>query len=158
MLHSLYFVTQHDHVLKKLNWDLLTPPPGSGGCVGGDLHAKYFDRFAAFLIPFYLIWNMKLFWKSCILTPWVRGGVCGQIFCLQIPTPSPSDPGYGVKMAKFQLFQNSTMLHIKFKGIRKCSNNFSPEDPSPDPGDGVNRSKFVFFSTCLYQIKWDHKM
>ena len=26
-----YFDMQHDHVLKKLNFDLLTPTPGSGG-------------------------------------------------------------------------------------------------------------------------------
>ena len=30
MLHSLYFDMQHDHVLKKLNFDLFTPTPGSG--------------------------------------------------------------------------------------------------------------------------------
>ena len=30
MLHSLYFDMQHDHVLKKLNFDLLTPHPGLG--------------------------------------------------------------------------------------------------------------------------------
>ena len=32
---------QHDHVLKKLNNDLLTPSPGSGGREGGGLQAKY---------------------------------------------------------------------------------------------------------------------
>ena len=32
---------QLDHVLKKLNLDLLTPPPGSGGGVKGGLQAKY---------------------------------------------------------------------------------------------------------------------
>ena len=33
---SFKYDLQHDHVLKKLNFDLLTPPPGSGaggGCV-----------------------------------------------------------------------------------------------------------------------------
>ena len=32
---------QHDHVLKKLNLDLLTPPPGWGGGVEGGLQATY---------------------------------------------------------------------------------------------------------------------
>ena len=40
MLHLLYFDMQHDHVLKKLNFGLFTPTPGSGwegGSVGKNL-------------------------------------------------------------------------------------------------------------------------
>ena len=37
---SLQINIQHDHVLKKLNFDLLTPPPESGGGCRGVL-AKY---------------------------------------------------------------------------------------------------------------------
>ena len=32
---------QHDHVLKKLNFDLLTPSPGLGRVRGGAVLAKY---------------------------------------------------------------------------------------------------------------------
>ena len=34
MLHSLKFAMQHDHVLKKLHFDLLTPPPRVWGLQG----------------------------------------------------------------------------------------------------------------------------
>ena len=40
---SLKYDMQHDHILKKLNFDLLTPIPmieGGGGC-GRRLRAKY---------------------------------------------------------------------------------------------------------------------
>ena len=46
------FDMQHDHVLKKLNFDLLTPSPY--GCRGrGDLWAKKFSTMLLhFVIPF----------------------------------------------------------------------------------------------------------
>ena len=49
---SLLFDMQHDHVLKKLNFDLLTPTPGSGAGVGwsGVWGAKYFYHAAAFVM------------------------------------------------------------------------------------------------------------
>ena len=34
----------------------------------------------------------------------------------------PLDPGVGVKRSKFDFFQNMVMLHVKLKGITKCSN------------------------------------
>ena len=40
ILHSLKFDMQHDHVLKKVNFDLLTPSPGSEGG-GRGLQVKY---------------------------------------------------------------------------------------------------------------------
>ena len=44
-LDSLYFDMQHDHVLRKLNFDLWTTSPGSGGGLwgakGGRLRSKY---------------------------------------------------------------------------------------------------------------------
>ena len=54
------FDMQHDHVLKKLNFDLLTPYPGSGEGVGIS-----WQIFAAlllhFLIPCKLIFNVTMF-------------------------------------------------------------------------------------------------
>ena len=45
----------NSHVLKKVNFDLLTPYIRSGGGMGGGSHA------AAFVILFYLICNMTMF-------------------------------------------------------------------------------------------------
>ena len=47
---------QHDHVLKKLDFDILTPR------VKGEESAGY--QVAAFVIPFNLICNMTMFCKS----------------------------------------------------------------------------------------------
>ena len=54
---------QHDHVLKKLKFDLLTTSPGSGGGGGGGggLGAKICYHVAAFLIHFDLKCNMTVF-------------------------------------------------------------------------------------------------
>ena len=58
---------QHDHVLKKLNFDLLTQIPGSRGySSAGKIFAP---RLLQFIIPFNLICNMTMFWKS-----WGGGG------------------------------------------------------------------------------------
>ena len=93
---------QHDHVLKKLNFDLLIRPPGSER--GKGLQVKYLlrcccipdslkfdmqhDQAPAFMIPFNLICNITMFWKSWIFTftpPRVRGvGVCGQDICYDV--------------------------------------------------------------------------
>ena len=35
LFHSLIFDMQHDHILKKVSFYLLTKPPGSGVGVGG---------------------------------------------------------------------------------------------------------------------------
>ena len=40
---SFKFDMQHDHVLKKMNFDLLTPSPGSEGGGGRVMQEKYFD-------------------------------------------------------------------------------------------------------------------
>ena len=51
---------QHDIVLKKLDFDLLTPRSEGGGSTG-----KIFATILLhFVIPFYLIYNMTMFWKS----------------------------------------------------------------------------------------------
>ena len=55
---------QHDHVLKKLNFDLLTIPPGSGSEV---YWQNICYHVAACVIPFNLIYNMTIFGKSLIL-------------------------------------------------------------------------------------------
>ena len=54
---------QHDHVLKQLNFDLLTPTPGSGGGVGvgGVCGQNICYHAAAFEIFFNLICNMTVF-------------------------------------------------------------------------------------------------
>ena len=50
---------QHDHVLKKMNFDLSPSSPGCGGV--GDLRAKFCYHVSAFAIPFNLVCNMALF-------------------------------------------------------------------------------------------------
>ena len=53
------FDMQHDHVLKKLNFDLLTPYPGSGR--GGRHLGQIFTALLLhFLIPFKLIFNVTM--------------------------------------------------------------------------------------------------
>ena len=59
----------------KVNFDILTPSPGSGGGRRG-LHAKYMLPRLAFVILF----NLTMFWKSWTLTFWPQGqgmGVSG---------------------------------------------------------------------------------
>ena len=83
-LNCLSFDMQHDHVLKKLNFDLLTPTRGSR-C--GGLQAE---------IPFHLICNMNF----NHLTPRVGGGLCGEIFGTILLH----------FMIQFNLISNMTML------------------------------------------------
>ena len=53
---------QHNHVLKKLTFDLLTQSLGYGGGGGeGALWAKICYHVAASVIPFNLICNMNIF-------------------------------------------------------------------------------------------------
>ena len=73
---------QHDHFLNKFNFDLLTPPPGWGRVRAWGQNICYY--VAAFEIPFNLICNMTIFWKSCFLTPGPWGQVCGQNICYQV--------------------------------------------------------------------------
>ena len=54
---SLQFDMQHDHVLKKFKFDLLTLSPGSGV---GVCEQNICYHVAAFLIPFSLICNMSM--------------------------------------------------------------------------------------------------
>ena len=58
MRHSLD--VQHDHVLKKLNFDLLIPAPRVRirGGVGGGLQVEY-------LLPCYCICDSPLFFECC---------------------------------------------------------------------------------------------
>ena len=63
MLHSLYFAMQHDHVLKKLNLDLLTPPPGSRwGCRGRSADKIYATMLLHSRFP--LIWYATWHWSE----------------------------------------------------------------------------------------------
>ena len=54
---------QYDHVLKKLNFNLLTPRSGGGGGVGGSAGIIFATMLhvAAPLIRFILICNMTMF-------------------------------------------------------------------------------------------------
>ena len=54
---------QHDHVLKKFNFDLLTASPGWGGGEVGGYHVS------AFVIPFNLICKMIMIMFLDLLTP-----------------------------------------------------------------------------------------
>ena len=73
---------QQDHVLNKLNFDLITPRVGWGVC-----RQNICYHFAAFVIYLNLICNMFMFWKSCKVVFWHLdpqcwrgggGGVCWQ--------------------------------------------------------------------------------
>ena len=61
LLHFVipFFDMQHDHVLKKSNFDLLTPTPGSRGWM--DCRHNICNHAAELVIPFNLICNMTLF-------------------------------------------------------------------------------------------------
>ena len=61
---------QGDYNLKKFHFNLKSPPPGLGG---GDFEQNICYHVAAFLIPFHLIFNMTMVWKSWILTPGSEG-------------------------------------------------------------------------------------
>ena len=61
MHNSLKFDMQHDHVLKKLNFD-----PTPRGWRGGFSRQNICYHVAAFVIPFNLICNMTIFWKGLI--------------------------------------------------------------------------------------------
>ena len=80
---------QHDHVLKKWNFDLLTPSPVSDVCAGGGgggSAGKIFSIMLLYIaIPFNLIRNMTMFWKKIILTHWPhsRGGGWGMGICVE---------------------------------------------------------------------------
>ena len=56
---------QYDHVLKKLNFNLLTPRVGVGGSAG--IVFATMLHVAAPVIPLNLIYNNTMFWKSLIL-------------------------------------------------------------------------------------------
>ena len=77
------------NVLKKLNFDLLTPSPGSGG--GGGCGQNICYHVAVFVIPFNLKYNIIMFWKEFSPfdpTPRVKmggwGWVCGKIFATML--------------------------------------------------------------------------
>ena len=67
---------QHDHVLKKLNFDLLTQSPGLWGVpLSGVCGQNICYHVAAFMILFNLICKMTML-------GWV--GVCGQNICFHV--------------------------------------------------------------------------
>ena len=67
---------QHAHVLKKLNFNLLTHTQGSGGC-GGVCRQNIFFHVAAFVILFKFDMQYDLVLKKLnydLLTPGGEGG------------------------------------------------------------------------------------
>ena len=77
---------QHDHVLKKLNLQLLTSTPGSGD---GVCKQNICYHVAAFVIPFNLIFQHDIVLKKLnfdLLTPSIRGigGSAGKIFATML--------------------------------------------------------------------------
>ena len=90
---SLKFDMQHDDVLKMLKFDLLTPPPGSWGEVGGvSVGKKICYHVAAFIIPLNLICKMTMLWRNLnfdlLDPPQISGGggagVCGSNICYHV--------------------------------------------------------------------------
>ena len=82
---------QHDHVLKKLNYDLLTPSTGSGG---GVYRQNIWYRVTAIVILLNVTCNITMFRKSGFLpiepihqgqvgVGWERG-VCRQNICYHV--------------------------------------------------------------------------
>ena len=65
---------QHDHVLKKLTFDLLIR---STAWVGGSVGKIFATILLQFMIPFNLICNITMFWKKWILTYWPHHYGCG---------------------------------------------------------------------------------
>ena len=78
---------QQDHVLKKLNFDLVPRVQGVVGWVGVCMQNIWY-YVAVFVIPFSLICNMAMFWKIRILTfcphPLAGKGVCRQNICYHV--------------------------------------------------------------------------
>ena len=67
---------QHDHVLKKLNLDLLTPPPGSRwGCRGRSADKIYATMLlhSRFPLIWYATWHWSERFNFDLLTPRVGG-------------------------------------------------------------------------------------
>ena len=72
---------QHDHVLKKLTFYLLTPSPGSG------LQANICYHVATFLDSNKFDMQHDIVLKSWTLTFWPQvGGICRQNICYQVAT------------------------------------------------------------------------
>ena len=84
--------------------------------------------------------------------------------------PPPPDHNWdGINWSKFNFSEHDHVAY-QIKENQECSNmvaNILPADHPPDPGDGVDRSKFNFFRTwscCIsehghvaYQFKGNHE-
>ena len=76
---------------EKVNFDILAPPPGSGGGRRGLCGQNICYQVSAFVILFNLVCNLTMFWKSWILTFWLQGqrmggerGSAGKIFATML--------------------------------------------------------------------------
>ena len=134
---------QHDHVLKKLNFDLLTPSPGSR-VSGGKIFATMLLHLWFSLI---LISNMTMYWKKLIfylLIPSTGSGcrcVCG---------------GGGWSAGK--IFA-TTLLHSRFSLILICNMTMFWKSwilifwPHPQGrGEGVGISGQIFTTLLLHLL------
>ena len=151
---------QHDHILKKMYFDLLTPPQGSKV---GVLGQNFCSHVAAFIIPFNLICNMTIFWNKWILTFWPQPqgrGVGGLVVVV--------GGGGGGGEVCGQIF-DTMLLHLWFRltwyATRPCSEKvecwlFDPPGPVGGGGGGL-RAKYLLSCCCirdfiLFDIKHDH--
>ena len=82
-----------------------------------------------------------------------------------LPPIPPTPPWIWGQKVEIQLFQNMVMLHIKLKGITKCSNMVAiilPADTDLSPRQGMGsigqKSFFSEHGHVAYQIKGNHEM
>ena len=105
----LWFDLQHGHVLKKFNFDLLTPSKGKRG-----IRWQIFATMLLHLvIPFSLICNMTMLWKSYFdlftQSPGSGGGgFCGQNIC--DPVAASLNTWISIIIWKMTMFWKSWIL------------------------------------------------
>ena len=117
---------QQDHVLNKLNFDLLTPRDGWRGG-GGVCRQNICHHFAALVICLNLICNMVMFWRSWILSFWPQ----------PLSPPRGSDRGLWSKIT-FDMF------HIYYTSWHK----FWHLDPQCWQGGGWSLLAKYFLPCC----------
>ena len=115
---------QHGDVMKKCNFDLLTPSPGSGGG-GGGCGQNICYHVAAFIMPLNLICNKTISVKVKVWPTdrFGRVGVCGKSICY-----------------RDSLYMQHDLVLKKFK--------FDLLNPSP--GSGLGGVRQIFATMLLH--------